>query len=83
MIEFMCYVAFVALAVMFMRTLAIKWGILEYLQVNAPTEFLYKLFSCSFCQSFWLGLVVSIFLAIFVHWYLIFVPIFSANIRND
>lgn len=81
MIEFVCYVLLVALAVMFLRTLAMKWGILEWLQVNAPNEFFHKLFTCDFCQSFWLGMGICLFLAIFVHWYLIFVPIFSCNIR--
>ena len=81
MIDFVCWVLLVALLVMFLRTLAIKWGILEYLQVNAPNEFLHKLFTCSFCQSFWLALFICIFLAIFVKWYLIFIPLFSAPIR--
>lgn len=81
MIEFVCFVLLVALAVMFLRTLAMKWGILEWLQFNAPNEFFHKLFTCDFCQSFWLGMGICLFLAIFVHWYLIFVPIFSCNIR--
>ena len=81
MIDFVCWVLLVALFVMFLRTLAEKWGILEFLQVNDPNEFLQKLFTCSFCQSFNLALFICIFLAIFIHWYLIFVPIFSCNIR--
>ena len=81
MIDFVCWVLLVALLVNFLRTLAIKWGILEYLQVNAPNEFFHKLFSCDFCQSFWLSLFICIFLAIFVKWYLIFVPFFACNIR--
>lgn len=81
MIDFVCWVLLVALLVMFLRTLAIKWGILEYLQVNAPNEFLHKLFTCSFCQSFWIGMAISVLLAIFVHWYLIFVPFFSSVIK--
>lgn len=79
--EFVIYIILVALAVLFLRTLAMKWGILEYLQVNAPNEFFHKLFTCDFCQSFWLGMVICVFLAIFVHWYLIFIPIFSSVIR--
>lgn len=81
MIEFVIYIILVAFAVLFLRTLAMKWGILEYLQVNAPNEFFHKLFTCDFCQSFWLGMVICVFLAIFVHWYLIFIPIFSSVIR--
>lgn len=81
MVEFVCWVLLVALLVMFVRTLGAKWGVWEYLQVNAPNDFIYKLLSCDFCLSFWLALSVSVLLAIFVHWYLIFIPIFSASIR--
>ena len=80
-IEFVCFVALVAMAVKFAITLAEKWGILEWLQLHAPNEFLHKLFSCNFCQSFWLGLCLSFLLAIFVDWRLIFVPIFSSSLR--
>lgn len=81
MIDFVCWVLLVALFVNFLRILAEKWGILEFLQVNAPNEFLHKLFTCSFCQAFHLALLICIFLAIFVHWYLIFVPFFSSVIK--
>ena len=80
-IEFVCFVALVAMAVKFAITLAEKWGILEWLQLHAPNEFLHKLFSCNFCQSFWLGLCLSLLLAIFVDWRLIFIPIFSSSLR--
>ena len=64
MIEFGIAVVLVALFVKFLRTLAEKWGILSYLQAHAPNDFLYKLFSCEFCQSFWLGLGVCIVLVV-------------------
>lgn len=83
MLEFIAYVFFVSLAVKFLRTLAIKWGILEWAQINAPNEFFEKLLHCDFCQSFWLGLVISVILAIFVHWWLVFIPIFSCNLRYE
>lgn len=82
MIEFAVAVALVALAVKFLRTLAEKWGILEWLQVHAPNEFLHKLFTCSFCQSFWLGLAICVVLVVFgapLYW--LSIPIFSCNIR--
>lgn len=82
MIEFAVAVALVALAVKFLRTLAEKWGILEWLQVHAPNEFLHKLFTCSFCQSFWLGLAICVVLVVFgAPWYWLSIPIFSCNIR--
>ena len=81
MFEFALSVFLVSLAVRFLRTLAIKWGWLEWLQVNVTNNLLHQLFNCAFCQSFWLGLVICVFLAIFGHWYYIFVPIFSCNIQ--
>ena len=84
MIEFIAYVFAVSLIVNFIRTLAIKWGILEKLQLNAPNEFLHKLFTCSFCQSFWLGVVISILLAVCCgKGFLLLVPFLSCNIRYD
>ena len=83
MLEFAFCVFLVSLAVSFLRTLAIKWGLLEWAQVNSPNPFFDKLLHCDFCQSFWLGLVICVFLAIFGHWYYIFVPAFSCNIRWD
>lgn len=79
--DFLVIAVLVALFVKFVRTLAEKWGILGWLQAHAPNDFLYKLFSCEFCQSWWLGLAVSIVLAVCFDWRLIFVPFFSSNIR--
>lgn len=81
MIEFAIWVFLVSLLVRFLRTLAIKWGILEWAQLNAPNDFFHELLTCGFCQSFWIGLAISAILAIFVHWYLIFIPIFSCNLQ--
>ena len=51
MLAFVCWIVVIALAASFVMSLAVKWGILEWLQVHAPNDFLYKLFSCKFC--FW------------------------------
>ena len=83
MIEFVLYVVLVSLAVKFLRTLMEKWGIMEWLQVNAPCDLLNQMLRCDFCLSFWMDLVISIILAIFVHWWLVFVPIFSCNLRYE
>lgn len=80
-IDYLVIVVMVALFVKFIRTLAEKWGILGWLQAHAPNDFLYKLFSCEFCQSWWLGLAISIVLGVLIDWRLIFVPFFSSNIR--
>lgn len=82
MIEFAVIVFLVSLLVKFLRTLAEKWGILEWAQINSPNEFFDKLTHCPFCQSFWLGLAISIVFAISMgEWWIIFVPIFSCNIQ--
>lgn len=82
MIEFLAYVVGVSLIVSFLRTLAAKWGILDYLQLNAPNEFFHKLFTCEFCQSFHLGMIVSIIFAICTgEVILLLVPFLSCNIR--
>lgn len=82
MIEFAILVFLVACVVNFLRTLAIKWGILEWLQVNAPNEFLHKLFTCDFCQSFHLGMLVCIIISIFAReWWYLLIPICSSTLR--
>lgn len=82
MIDFVCWIVFVSLIVSFLRTLAIKWGILDWLQLNAPNDFLHKLFSCEFCQSFWLGMLVCFIISIVTaDWGAMFIPFFSCNIR--
>lgn len=83
MIEFVAYVFAVSLFVKFLRTLADKWGVLEWAQVNAPNDLVSQLLHCPFCLSFWIGLAVCMILAIFVHWWCIFIPIFSCNLRYD
>lgn len=83
MLEFVLYVVLVSLAVKFLRTLMEKWGYREQWQVDAPCELIAQMLRCDFCLSFWMGLVISIILAIFVHWWLVFIPIFSCNLRYD
>ena len=83
MLEFIAYVFFVSLTVKFLRTLMEKWGIRERLEVNAPCDLLNQMVRCDFCLSFWMGLVVSLILAIFVHWWLVFIPALSCNLRYD
>ena len=82
MLEFVAYIVAVSLIVSFVRTLAMKWGILDFLQLNAPNEFFHKLFTCQFCQQFWLGMLVCIFLSIAIgDWSFMFIPFFSCNIK--
>jgi len=61
-LDFVCWCAVVALASAFALSLARKWGVIEWLQVHAPTEFLGKLFSCKFCLSWWVSVGISVIL---------------------
>ena len=60
MIEFVCWVVVVALVAAFLLGLAQKWGLLEWLQVHAPNDWLHELFTCKFCCSWWVSLAISI-----------------------
>lgn len=82
MIDYLALVVLVALSVKFLRTLAEKWGILEWLQAHSPNDFFYKLFTCEFCQSFWLGFIICFFLFLITGYGAVFfVPFFSSSIR--
>lgn len=82
MINFLCFVVLLALAVKFFRTLAEKWGIIEWLQIHAPNEFFSELFRCEFCQSFWLGVGLCLITSIITgSWIFMIAPIFACNIR--
>lgn len=63
-IEFVCWVVAVALAAAFLLGLAVKWGWIERLQVHAPNEFFYKLFTCKFCCSFHVSMLICIVLCV-------------------
>jgi len=83
-VEFISWVAVVILAAAFLLSLARKWGIIEWLQVHAPTDFLYKLFSCKFCTSFWTGVAISLTLWMVTGaWQMLLIPICSTVIVRD
>ncbi len=82
--EFVCWVAVVALVAAFVLGLAVKWGWLEWLQVHAPNDFFAKLLNCKFCCSFWVGLIISLtLLAVTAHWSLLAVPFCSTIITRE
>lgn len=69
-----CWIFAVALAAAFLLLLAVKWGILEWLQVHAPSDFLHELFTCHFCTTFWTCAAIS--LSLFVatgRWQMLFI----------
>ena len=63
-VAFVCWVAAVALAVAFLLNIAVKWKILEWLQVHAPNDFFGKLFNCKFCCSWWVSVLISLTLCV-------------------
>lgn len=65
-VEFLCWVVVVGLLAAWILSLAGKWGWREWLQVHAPCDFLYRLFMCDFCCSWWLSVVISLTLLVVV-----------------
>ena len=81
LMDFMIWVVLVALSVSFIRTLMMKWGITEYLEVHSRSRFFVKMLRCEFCTYFWLGVLVCIPLGILHDPILFLVPVFSCNLR--
>lgn len=83
-IEFVCWVAVVALATAFVLGLAVKWGWLECMQINAPNDFLYRLLTCKFCCSFHVSMIISIVVCLVVgKWALLAVPVCATIIARE
>lgn len=81
---FVANVVIVALTVGFVMSLAVKWHLLEWLQVHAPNAFFEKLLGCKFCISFWMSVIVSLIgWAIGGMYYMIFVPFCSTVIARE
>lgn len=82
-VDFLCWAMVVGLLGAWLLTLADKWGIREWLQVHAPNDFLYRLFSCNFCCAWWIGVVISLTLsATNGRWEMLFVPLISTMITR-
>lgn len=82
-VEFLCWCIVVAMVAAWMLTLADKWGWREWLQVHAPTDFLYSLFSCNFCCSWWVCVIISIILSLAIgRWEMLVAPMISTMITR-
>lgn len=78
LINYLLWVVVVGLLTAFLLKLAMKWGVIEWLQVHAPNDFLNRLFSCAFCCSFHLGMAISILIAFEMgEYYILLVPFCS------
>ena len=74
----------VSLSAAFVLGLAVKWKILEWLQVNAPNEFFGKLFNCKFCCSWWVSVLISLTLCVVTgQAFLLLVPFCSTVIVRE
>lgn len=82
--DFVCWVAVVALAAAFLLGLAAKWHWLEWLQTHAPNEFIWHLFNCKFCSSWWVSVIISLTLCVATgQWWLLAVPVCSTVIARE
>jgi len=83
-VNFACWVAIIALCAAFVLSLAKKWGILEWLQVHAPCDFLYNLFMCKFCCSFWVSMAISLTLSVVTgNWLLMAAPVCTTIVTRE
>lgn len=78
MVTFLCWVAVISMAAAFVLSLMRKWGWIEWAQVHAPSEFIYKLTSCQFCLSFWTAVIFCVSLSLATGWWwMLAVPVCS------
>lgn len=81
MVDFLSIVLLMAAGAAFILTLAEKWGWREWLMVHAPNEFLYRLFLCKFCCTWWVLVLLTICVVIIVRdAALLAVPVFATPI---
>lgn len=79
--EFLSAVILIALLASWMLTLAYKWNIIEWVQVNTHFDIINKMCQCNFCLSWWtcVGLSVSAAIA-FGYGIIVVAPFFSTII---
>lgn len=81
MSEILIVSVLIACIAAFIVTLMHKWGAVEYMQVHADDfpEVVNKLFSCDFCLSWWVSVIISIVLAITMSYLLVLLCPFVAT----
>ena len=81
MVEFVCWIAVLSLAVAFIWTVLAKWKVWEWLQVHAPNDFLYRLFQCKFCCSWWMSVAGAVVISLVLgNWLYLLLPVGSSVI---
>ena len=67
----------------FLLNLAIKWGFVEWMQVHG-NDFFAKMFNCYFCLSWWVNVIVCVFLAVALRdWRFLLMPFISTIITKN
>jgi hypothetical protein len=46
----------------FVLTLMHKWGLVDTITTHTTNDFVYRLFKCDFCLSFWVSMLVCVIL---------------------
>ena len=67
MIEVLCAGLIVGCISQWLLVIATKWGIVDWLQIHAINDTMYKLASCYFCMSWWLSLILCGLYALYAH----------------
>lgn len=65
MLKLIEYSILVALVTCFIILLAYKTGIIEWVQVHGSKLFA-ELFNCEFCMSFWISIILTSLLLVFI-----------------
>lgn len=61
--------------------LADKWDVLEWLTLNSPNDFVYRLVSCEFCRTWWTSVVLSVLLlSVACEWWVLLVPFVATGV---
>ena len=79
---FSLHVLLASLLTAFILTLAKKWGLVERLQVRGG-RMVSHMAHCDFCMSWWLGVLVSVLLALLAQqWRMLLLPFFSTMLAR-
>lgn len=72
----------IASASAFIYSLLAKLGFIEWVQVHG-NRFFHEMFSCNFCLSWWINVVVCIIVAIALHdWRFLFMPFITTMLTK-
>lgn len=79
---FLISIILIALASAFVLTLAYKWGVIEWMQVNGD-KIISQMANCDFCLSFWSNVIVCMVVMLVVDDVTIgLAPLFSTMITR-